>query len=841
MALREQTELIPGYRLLELLGQGGLGEVWKCEAPGGLIKALKIVRGGADIDLVGSGADREFQALQRVKALRHPFLLSLERIEIVEDQLVLVMELADGSLADRLAEHRAAGRAGIPRRELLGYLRETAEVLDLMSREHGLQHLDVKPRNLLLVGGHVKVADFGLVSSLALLAENERAARLESLTPLYASPECFCGRITPFSDQYSLAITYHELLTGALPFEGASYFQLALQHADAEPDLRRLPEADQPILARALAKNPAARFPSCSDFVKALAIAEGSRTEDRRARRSGAFPAKTRTSLLEQYRFLDCLTRTPVAEVWRALAPDGRRRLVKYVFNFGCPSTGGIEAPVDRLRALQHAGLVPTEVLEAPNRLVLLTDEWEDTLASRLKECQNEGRVGIPREELLGYLDEVAECLDTLYSEGGVAHLGLTPRHVVLDGGSARLTDFGLVALLWAPAGHFPGALNPRYSAPELFDGPANPTCDAYSLALIFQEMLTGHHAFRTLSQRATPGARLRAQPDLSLLSVADRRILTQALDADPSRRFATCRQLVNALAGRSPVVSVPEPSSVESVESLPLLAASTPLFHAPSRESKSIEQIIAELVNSTGESPQVQEFRNVRYVLRPGKAIEHRCFARLLAGTVGLKLEGFRQHWNAIPAASPGDAVSSVPTWLVPESQQSFVFHVLLPGSLWSRLLGQMPALEVAITLPRGYAETAALTEVFVQIRPVGCSSRKGAEALQDFGPLLLESLRHYLQPHPERRRQERLTFDQTVRVLPAFADEPCGEAILSQMLDVSTGGMKLFLPCRPPYQEVAVQVQGSSPDPLLLPARVVRVQACRDRRFEVGLSFLK
>jgi serine/threonine protein kinase len=111
-ALQAQAELIPGYRLLEPLGRGGLGEVWKCEAPGGLIKAVKIVRGSDDPD--GSSASREFQSLQRVKALRHPFLLSLERIEVVDGGLVLVMELADGSLADRLAEHRSAGRPGIP-------------------------------------------------------------------------------------------------------------------------------------------------------------------------------------------------------------------------------------------------------------------------------------------------------------------------------------------------------------------------------------------------------------------------------------------------------------------------------------------------------------------------------------------------------------------------------------------------------------------------------------------------------------------------------------------------------------------------------------------------------
>src|SRR5204862_1535121 len=146
------AEPIPGYRLIEPLGSGGFGEVWKCEAPGGLYKAIKFVHG--DSILLGndlSGAEQELRALQHVKSLRHPFLLSMDRVEHVGGELVIVMELADSSLHDRLLECKAAGRPGIPRTKLLPYLREAAEVLDLMNQEYGLQHLDIKPRNLFLV------------------------------------------------------------------------------------------------------------------------------------------------------------------------------------------------------------------------------------------------------------------------------------------------------------------------------------------------------------------------------------------------------------------------------------------------------------------------------------------------------------------------------------------------------------------------------------------------------------------------------------------------------------------------------------------------------------------
>src|SRR2546426_12372950 len=103
MAVRIETnaEPIPGYRLIERLGGGGFGEVWKAEAPGGLLKAIKFVYGdlhGSAEDDDDSRAEQELRAMSRVKAVHHPYILSLERFDIIDGQLIIVMELADCTL-----------------------------------------------------------------------------------------------------------------------------------------------------------------------------------------------------------------------------------------------------------------------------------------------------------------------------------------------------------------------------------------------------------------------------------------------------------------------------------------------------------------------------------------------------------------------------------------------------------------------------------------------------------------------------------------------------------------------------------------------------------------------
>lgn len=251
-----------GYRLKDRIGAGGYGEVWSAEAPGGLLKAVKIVFGYHD----ERRAQNELRSLDRIKSLRHPFLLNLERIDVVDGQLVIITELADKSLADEFNDFVMNGEMGIPREYLLNQLLEAADALDYISEKHSLQHLDIKPENLLLVGRHIKVADFGLVKDLQDVSQS----LMGGLTPAYAAPELFDGRPSTTSDQYSLAIVFQEMLTGQRPFPGTTPAALAAQHMNGKPNLRPLPKSDQLVISKALSKDSNVRFPSCVAMVEEL-------------------------------------------------------------------------------------------------------------------------------------------------------------------------------------------------------------------------------------------------------------------------------------------------------------------------------------------------------------------------------------------------------------------------------------------------------------------------------------------------------------------------------------------------------------------------------------------
>ena len=269
-ALQPGQEVVPGYPLERFLGRGGFGEVWQARSPSGGSVALKFVRLGDRL------AQVEQRSLDIMREVRHPHLLPVLGSWGAGGYLVIAMELADRTLDDRFREAAAGGRPGIPPEESLRLFEQAADALDYLNRprrepggqtQQGIQHRDIKPQNLLLVGDTLKIGDFGLARCL----ENSVTSHTGSHTPAYAAPEFFDGKATSQSDQYSLAVTWCALRGGRLPFQGSGA-QVMAGHLHNDPHLTALPAGERYPVLRALSKHPKGRWPSCKEFVAALRV-----------------------------------------------------------------------------------------------------------------------------------------------------------------------------------------------------------------------------------------------------------------------------------------------------------------------------------------------------------------------------------------------------------------------------------------------------------------------------------------------------------------------------------------------------------------------------------------
>src|SRR5262249_30344632 len=163
--LHAGMEPIPGYRLRRRRGSGGFGEVWEAVAPQGQEIALKFIASNAQ-----RAATQEVRSLQAIRQLWHPHLLRIDQVWCHCGYIIIAMELADGSLADLFEVYRSEYGIPIPVSHACDWLLQAAKGLDYLNeRRHevngvrvAVQHCDVKPSNLLVVGDVIKVADFGL-------------------------------------------------------------------------------------------------------------------------------------------------------------------------------------------------------------------------------------------------------------------------------------------------------------------------------------------------------------------------------------------------------------------------------------------------------------------------------------------------------------------------------------------------------------------------------------------------------------------------------------------------------------------------------------------------------
>ncbi len=263
------------YRITGRLGAGGMGVVYLAEDTVlGRRVALKTVRlmEGSDPTTLQELAERFLREARIVAQMDHPGIVSVYDFGYEGETAYLVLEYVAGSnLANRLELPPKLDRAGCTR-----VLYEAASALDYAHRR-GVVHRDIKPANLLLTeDGRVKVADFGIAKlsgSTTMTATGMLMGTVEYMSPEQIRGESVDGR----SDQYSLAVLAYQLITGKRPFQADSAITLAHMIVYEQPTPASTAtqgamatlHVDR-VLARALNKQAAARFATCTEFVREL-------------------------------------------------------------------------------------------------------------------------------------------------------------------------------------------------------------------------------------------------------------------------------------------------------------------------------------------------------------------------------------------------------------------------------------------------------------------------------------------------------------------------------------------------------------------------------------------
>jgi serine/threonine-protein kinase len=275
-------ESVLHYRVLQELGKGGMGVVYKAldtklERP----VALKFLP--HDRELTPQARARFLKEARATSALNHPSIVSLYDIAEWQGQGFLVMEFVEGRLLSEVIPPD-----GLPLRKVLQY---AAEIAGALAAAHaaGIVHRDLKPGNVMIKSDErVKLLDFGLakrtIDLAAIPSADVEATQSMVLTevgwvagtPAYMSPEQAVGDpVSAASDQFSFGILLYEMLTGLRPFRGSNRGSVLREVVGGEPpELKDLPAKGSPALAvmivRMLRKNAAERYPSMSEVVDGI-------------------------------------------------------------------------------------------------------------------------------------------------------------------------------------------------------------------------------------------------------------------------------------------------------------------------------------------------------------------------------------------------------------------------------------------------------------------------------------------------------------------------------------------------------------------------------------------
>jgi len=289
------------FTIVRLLGSGGMGDVYLAEHPRLPRRdALKVLRNDVCAD---NEYRRRFDREADLAAtLWHPHIVGVHDRGDVDGQIWISMDYVDGTDAAEVLRTRYPN--GMPKDEVLNIITGVAEALDY-AHQRGLLHRDVKPANIMLTDPaegeqRVLLGDFGIARRVDD-SNNLTATNMTVGTVFYAAPEQLMGEdLDGRADQYALAATAFHLLSGSPPFQHSNPTVVISQHLTAAPPAlaEKRPElsALDPVLRKALSKDPKDRFNSCLDFARALGHRLGLEPDADNDRTEASLPIATRST-----------------------------------------------------------------------------------------------------------------------------------------------------------------------------------------------------------------------------------------------------------------------------------------------------------------------------------------------------------------------------------------------------------------------------------------------------------------------------------------------------------------------------------------------------------------
>ncbi|NJL94988.1 MAG: serine/threonine protein kinase, partial [Anaerolineae bacterium] len=272
------------YRLVKLLGEGGMGAVYRAYQED-LEREVAVKVLSSSLVTQPDYVERFNREAKTAAALEHAHIVPIYDygMQSVADGATLIYYvvmrlLTGGSLAERIAHRESTQRPFPSPAEISTIVQQLASALDY-AHTRGVVHRDIKANNVMFDDqGTAFVVDFG-IAKLLDATSNITGTGMTMGTPSYMAPEQWRGDdVGPASDQYALAVLVYALLTGRLPFEAETPFQMMHKHLNEQPTPLSLHRADlspelEATLHKALAKEASGRFSRVRDFAEALQTA----------------------------------------------------------------------------------------------------------------------------------------------------------------------------------------------------------------------------------------------------------------------------------------------------------------------------------------------------------------------------------------------------------------------------------------------------------------------------------------------------------------------------------------------------------------------------------------